>query len=75
MPTEHEHPTFWEKFRDNMTPIIAGAIAIGLWNMHTTQVEFKAEVTSELRSLNHRVGRLEGRLDRWIENGDNGEKR
>ncbi|MGI9504544.1 MAG: hypothetical protein ACR2RE_15980 [Geminicoccaceae bacterium] len=69
MPAEHEHPTPWEKLRDNLTPVIAMAIGLGLWNMHTTQVEFKAEVTSTLWGIEHRVGRLENRLDRLIENG------
>jgi len=67
MPTDCDHPTQWEKLRDNVVPVLAIAIILGLFNMYGTQ----RSILEVLTRLEKRVDRMETRLDR--EYGNHGD--
>ena len=66
MPCEHERPTPWEKLRDNVVPVLAIAIILGLFNMYGTQ----RSILEVLTRLERRVDRIEGRMDSQYNNGN-----
>lgn len=64
MAAEHDHPTQWEKLRDNVVPVLAVAIILGLFNMYGTQ----RSILEVLNRLERRVDRIESRMDNQYNN-------
>lgn len=62
MSHESDPPTTWEKLRDNVAPVLAVAIILGMMNMYGTQQSILEAVTS----LKRQVERVEARVDKIV---------